>query len=43
MLDIQFIRENAELVQTKSAQKGYKVDIGTPYAAYADRRAAGAP
>jgi seryl-tRNA synthetase len=27
MLDIQFIRENAELVQTKSAQKGYKVDI----------------
>ncbi|HSX42542.1 MAG TPA: serine--tRNA ligase [Candidatus Saccharimonadales bacterium] len=27
MLDIQFIRENAELVQEKSAQKGYKVDI----------------
>ena len=28
MLDIQFIRENAELVQTKSEQKGYKVNIG---------------
>jgi seryl-tRNA synthetase len=27
MLDIQFIRENADLVQEKSAQKGYKVDI----------------
>lgn len=27
MLDIQFIRDNAELVQNKSAQKGYKVDI----------------
>lgn len=27
MLDIQFIRDNAELVQEKSAQKGYKVDI----------------
>src|ERR1700712_959172 len=28
MLDIQFIRENAELVQTKSEQKGYKVNVG---------------
>ncbi len=27
MLDIQFIRDNAELVARKSAQKGYKVDI----------------
>lgn len=27
MLDIQFIRENPELVQEKSQQKGYKVDI----------------
>ncbi len=28
MLDIQFIRDNAELVQKKSAEKGYKVNIG---------------
>lgn len=27
MLDIQFIRENAELVQEKSKQKGYETDI----------------
>ena len=27
MLDIQFIRDNAELVQEKSKQKGYKVDV----------------
>lgn len=27
MLDIQFIRENADLVQTKSKQKGYNVDV----------------
>jgi seryl-tRNA synthetase len=27
MLDIQFIRENAELVQEKSKQKGYEVDV----------------
>lgn len=27
MLDIQFIRENPELVQEKSGQKGYKVDV----------------
>jgi seryl-tRNA synthetase len=27
MLDIQFIRENAELVQKKSEQKGYKVSV----------------
>src|SRR6187399_29066 len=28
MLDIQFIRDNAELVETKSQQKGYTVDVG---------------
>lgn len=28
MLDIQFIRDNPELVQKKSAEKGYKVHIG---------------
>lgn len=28
MLDIRFIRENAELVEKKAGQKGYKVDIG---------------
>jgi hypothetical protein len=37
MLDIQFIRDNPELVQEKSKQKGYKVDIraaaGARYAA----------
>lgn len=27
MLDIQFIRDNAKLVQEKSQQKGYKIDI----------------
>jgi seryl-tRNA synthetase len=27
MLDIQFIRDNPELVQTKSKQKGYEVDV----------------
>jgi len=27
MLDIQFIRENADLVQVKSVQKGYEVDV----------------
>lgn len=27
MLDIQFIRDNADLVQRKTAEKGYKVDI----------------
>lgn len=27
MLDIQFIRDNPELVQEKSAQKGYKIDV----------------
>jgi seryl-tRNA synthetase len=27
MLDIQFIRENADLVQVKSMQKGYNVDV----------------
>jgi seryl-tRNA synthetase len=28
MLDIQFIRDNAEMVAEKSAQKGYKVNVG---------------
>lgn len=27
MIDIQFIRDNPELVQTKAKQKGYKVDV----------------
>ena len=27
MLDIQFIRDNPELVTAKSAQKGYSVDV----------------
>ncbi|MGZ6005353.1 MAG: serine--tRNA ligase, partial [Candidatus Saccharimonadales bacterium] len=27
MLDIQFIRDNADLVRQKSKQKGYEVDI----------------
>lgn len=27
MLDIQFIRDNADLVQTKAAQKGYKINV----------------
>ena len=27
MLDIRFIRENAELVEKKAEQKGYKVDV----------------
>src|SRR3954463_7221649 len=27
MLDIQFIRDNAELVEQKSKQKGYEVDV----------------
>lgn len=28
MLDIQFIRDNPELVRTKAADKGYQVDVG---------------
>lgn len=28
MLDIQFVRDNADLVQEKSEQKGYKVNVG---------------
>jgi seryl-tRNA synthetase len=28
MLDIQFVRDNPDLVSEKSAQKGYKVDVG---------------
>lgn len=27
MLDIQFVRENPQLVQEKSKQKGYEIDI----------------
>lgn len=38
MLDIQFIRENAELVQTKSEQKGYNVDVAKLLDLDKDRR-----
>lgn len=38
MLDIQFIRDNAELVQEKSAQKGYKVNIAELLELDASRR-----
>lgn len=38
MLDIQFIRDNAELVSEKSAQKGYKVDIAKLLEIDAERR-----
>lgn len=38
MLDIQFIRDNPELVAEKSAQKGYKVDIPKLLEADAQRR-----
>lgn len=38
MLDIQFIRDNAELVQEKSKQKGYKVDIPSLLKLDAERR-----
>ncbi len=38
MLDIQFIRDNADEVQTKSQQKGYKVDVQTLLQADEERR-----
>lgn len=38
MLDIQFIRDNAELVREKSQQKGYPVDIEALLKLDADRR-----
>lgn len=38
MLDIQFIRDNSELVDEKSAQKGYKVNIGELLELDAERR-----
>lgn len=38
MLDIQFIRDNPELVQTKSQEKGYTVDIAALLALDAKRR-----
>ena len=38
MLDIQFIRDNADLVQEKSAQKGYKVNIAELLQLDSDRR-----
>ena len=39
MLDIQFIRDNPELVQTKSEQKGYRsVDIQALLQLDSDRR-----
>ncbi|MCA9327065.1 serine--tRNA ligase [Candidatus Saccharibacteria bacterium] len=39
MLDIQFIRENADLVQRKSEEKGYKVDIQKLLKVDGERRA----
>lgn len=39
MLDIQFIRDNAELVQVKSKQKGYDVDIAKLLELDTERRA----
>jgi len=39
MLDIRFIRENAELVQEKSKQKGYEVDISKLIKIYDTRNA----
>lgn len=38
MLDIQFIRDNPELVQKKSEQKGYKIDIRELLEADGERR-----
>ncbi|MBC7581759.1 serine--tRNA ligase [Aeromicrobium sp.] len=38
MLDIQFIRDNPDLVNEKSQQKGYKVDIPALLAADTERR-----
>ncbi|MFA5004153.1 MAG: serine--tRNA ligase [Candidatus Saccharimonadales bacterium] len=38
MLDIQFIRDNSELVQEKSKQKGYDVNIGALLELDAERR-----
>ncbi|HSX08492.1 MAG TPA: serine--tRNA ligase [Candidatus Saccharimonadales bacterium] len=38
MLDIQFIRDNAEAVTTKAAQKGYPVDVHALLAADEERR-----
>jgi len=40
MLDIQFIRDNAETVETKAKQKGYDVNIQELLQADQDRRAA---
>ena len=39
MLDIQFVRENPELVQEKATQKGYQVDIQKLLKADEERRA----
>lgn len=39
MLDIQFIRDNSELVASKSAQKGYSVDISALLKLDEERRA----
>lgn len=39
MLDIQFIRENADLVQRKSEEKGYKVHVSKLLEVDAERRA----
>lgn len=38
MIDIQFVRENPELVTQKSTQKGYKTDVPTLLQADAERR-----
>ncbi len=38
MLDIQFIRDNPELVQEKAKQKGYEVNVGDLLAADGERR-----
>mgnify|MGYP000193259912 CR=1 FL=1 len=38
MLDIQFVRENPDLVQEKAKQKGYKVDVKALLKADEDRR-----
>jgi len=38
MLDIQFIRDNADAVQAKSQQKGYKIDVQALLASDEERR-----
>ena len=38
MLDIQFIRDNPKLVEKKSEEKGYSVNVGELLKLDADRR-----